>query len=220
MIAEFLDHAFAFPGLAERQVQKGFQAVFGGNDALHQEPVIGEGKLHLDPRLRMQAQLQQVAGKQDLPVDAQCIHDAPHQGDVAMDAGVVDAFLQRGLVRDAPRHVLVAEPADRVGQPCPRPGPVLHLFAHVADHRILDIGHDLFPGAQFGMMGIDIDDQPVLEVPLFGIAAGPGEDFPRIGLDIDLFTQFPRVIDPGIHRLPPCFLRLKQTCHACVTENA
>jgi hypothetical protein len=147
MVAEFLDHALAFPGLAERQIQKGFQPFFRRNDAFHQEPVIGKGKLHLDARLRlrMQAELQQVSWKQDLPVDAQGIHHAAHQRDVAVDAVVVHCLFQRGLVRDTSRQVLVAQSADGIRQPGPGTGPVLHLLAHIADHRVFDLGNDLFP---------------------------------------------------------------------------
>jgi hypothetical protein len=48
------------------------------------------------------------------------------------------------------------------------------------------------------MMRVHIDNQPVFEAAFLCIAAGAGENFPRIGLDIEL----------------------KQTCHGNVTGNA
>ena len=63
MIGKFLDHTFAFFRFAERQIQKGFQPRLCWDNPLHQEPVVGKGKLYFDAWLRVQTKLQQISGK-------------------------------------------------------------------------------------------------------------------------------------------------------------
>ena len=71
-----------------------------------------------------------------------------HQRDVAVDAVVVYRLFKRRLIRDTPADILIAQAADRVGQPCPGAGSVVHLNRGLARHRVFYVLYDLFPGAQ------------------------------------------------------------------------
>jgi hypothetical protein len=81
---ELFDDAQTGVGLAERQIEQRLDAVVLVENLVAEPPVVGDGKLRFDPRLRMRAERQHVARKQHLVVHSQCLDRAPDQCHVAM----------------------------------------------------------------------------------------------------------------------------------------
>ena len=47
-----------------------------------------------------------------------------------------------------------------------------HFLGLFANDRIIDIGDDLSPGFRFGVMGVDIGDEDVVEVTFVRLLSG------------------------------------------------
>ena len=84
-----------------------------------------------------------------------------------MDIGLFHDFALTVLMRDTSTYRLIAKSKVAVQSVRRRADP-LGLKSHrvVADDGVLDIGHHLFPGHGFDVVGIDIANEPILQASL------------------------------------------------------
>ena len=120
-----------------------------------------------------------------------------------MDRVGIHVLRKRRLMRNASCHVLITQSADMIRQPRRCPCTVLELDTHVPDDRILNVGHDILPGLHFRMMGIRINDQPVLEVVVACITICARENVTCIRVNIDDLAQLARRFQSRVHGLHP-----------------
>ena len=104
-----------------------------------------------------------------------------------MEAVPARLLAARGLVRDAPAAILVAQREVAV-QPVGRgAGAVLQIVERLgADHLVVEIGDDVGPGLALGVVRVHVDDELVVEIALVRLAPGAGQDLARVGRDVDL----------------------------------
>ena len=103
-----------------------------------------------------------------------------------MHAGVLDLLAQSVLVRDAAADALIAQAEISVEPVRRRADAVLvEVQRLVADHRILDILHDLVPRHRLDVVRVDVDDEPVLQLAPASRDLGMPEDFTAVGRGVD-----------------------------------
>ena len=128
--------------------------------ALAEPAVISARQRHFDLDLRMQAELQHRRRKHHGDVDADGIHPAPRQRNVALDAGFRFFHAARRIAHDAAAHVLIADAgrqhADAFGAGLPR------AARKLLQHRIVHVFEDFVDQLAFVMMRVDVDDREIL----------------------------------------------------------
>src|SRR5262249_56972459 len=109
------------------------------------------------------------------------------QGAVALHGGPGPGPALAVLARDAPADALITQREIAVEPVGRRAHALVHeMHGLLAHHRILDEADDLLPRHRLEMMGVDVADQPVLEIALPRVALGMRQDFARVGEDADL----------------------------------
>ena len=89
-------------------------------------------------------------------------------------------------MRDAAADALVAQAeiaVEAVGRRAD--AVVVEVHRLIADHRILDVVHDLVPRHGLDVVRVDVDDEPVLQLAPAGGAAGVLEDLAAVGRGVD-----------------------------------
>ena len=102
------------------------------------------------------------------------------------------------IAGDAAAHVLVADLARHHGaarRPCAR-----GRHGELAQHVVLHVGQDFVVVLVLVMMGVDIDDQHVVEVALLRLLAGMGQE-PRGVEFLDRYAS--AAISDEIHGVSP-----------------
>ena len=176
-IAEALDGLDAGVGIVERQVEQRLLARILRQDLLDQPAVIGVAERDLGVDLRVHAEREHGGREHHHVVDAQRIHGALRELHLTMQPGR-GRLAQLLLVHDAAGDVLV-ERTVGVQQTGRRAAAVAERFRDVTQHLIVDAIGDLGPERGFVDVGVDVDDQPVLE--LFRGRRGLGEIVAGVG---------------------------------------
>ena len=117
-----------------------------------------------------------------------------------MDADVLDLLAQPVLVRDAAADALITQAkvaVEAVGRGAE--AVLVEVQRLIADHRILDVLHDLAPRHRLDMVRIDVDDEPVLQLaPQRGVTCVP-QNLAAVGRGVDdLGRQHLRNADDGL----------------------
>ncbi len=132
--------------------------------ALGQPAVIGARQRDFDLDLRMQAELQHRRRKHHRDVDADGVHPAPGQRDVALLAGRGLLHAARRVAHDAPAHVLIADAgrqhADALGAGLPR------ALRQLLQHRIVHVFENFADRLALVVMRVDVDDWKTLVAAL------------------------------------------------------
>ena len=185
LAGEFLDALHAGVGIVERQIEQRLLARVLRQNLLDQPAVIGLGERHLGVDLRMHAEREHRGREHDHVVDAHRVHGALGELHLAVQARRGRLALEL-LVGNASGDVLVKR-AVGVQQPGRRAAAIAERMRDVAQHVVVDAVGDLGPERGFIDVGIDIDDQPVLE--LSGLLRGLGEVVAGIGADAEIFSS-------------------------------
>src|SRR4030088_329259 len=107
-----------------------------------------------------------------------------------MDVGLGDGLALAVLVGDAAAHALVTQPDVAVEPVGRRADALVHeMDGLLAHHRVFDVADDLLPGDGLDVMGVDVADQPVLEVAPARVALGMGQQLAGIGEDACLLRR-------------------------------
>ena len=173
-VAEGLDVAQRRGRIGKRQAEQGKETAARFRHHLLGEPaVIGPAQLDLHFLLRMQADIEHAGREQAGIIDAHGIHPAMAELDVA-DLAVVGLLgrAQR-IARDAAAHVLIA------GRHRHDAG-LLLLAApghdELAEHVVFHERQEFVVMLVLVVMGIDVDDQDVVETALVHLLAGVREE--------------------------------------------
>ncbi len=135
--------------------------------------VIGAAERDLDLDLRMQPELQHRRGKHHRDVDADRVHPALGQRDVAVLAAVGLLDLAQRIARDAAAHILVADAARHhavalgAGQ--------ARAHGELLQHRVFHVFEDLVERLQLVVVRVDVDDREVPVAALARLLRGVGE---------------------------------------------
>ena len=134
----------------------------------------------------MHAEHQHRRREHDHVIDTHRVHGALHQCDLGVGSAARHGFAKALLVRDAAEHVLLQHARRCIEKAGRRTAAVLkgarHLLVDVAVHAV----DDFRPECRLGNVGIDIDDEIIVEP---GFLGGVGKDIAGVGLDSD-FRQF------------------------------
>ena len=175
-VAEALDGLDAGVGIVERQVEQRLLARILRQDLLDQPAVIGVAERHFGIDLRMHAEREHGGREHHHVVDAERIHGALRELHLTMQPGR-GRLGQLLLVHDAAGDVLVER---TIGvQQTRRRAAIAEGFRDVTQHVVIDAVGDLGPERGLVDVGVDIDDQPVLE--LFRGRRGLGEVVAGVG---------------------------------------
>ena len=175
-VGEALDRLDAGVRIVERQVEQRLLARVLRQDLLDQPAVIGVAERHFDVGLRVHAEREHRGREHHHVVDAHGVHGALGELHLAMQAGR-RRLGQLLLVHDAAGNVLVER---TVGvQQAGRRAAVAERFGDVAQHFVVDAVGDLRPERGLVDVGVDVDDQVVLE--LLGRRRGLGQIVARVG---------------------------------------
>ena len=132
--------------------------------ALGQPAVIGPRQRDFDLDLWMQAELQHRRREHHGDVDADGVHPAPGQRDVALLAGRGLLHAARRVAHHAPAHVLIADAgrqhADALGAGLPR------TLRELLQHRIVHVFENFADRLALVVMRVDIDDWKTLVAAL------------------------------------------------------
>ena len=189
LVAQLLDHALAGRRIVEREIEARLDARLGRDDVVDEPAVIGARQRHLDLDARRQSQRQHRRREEAGLIDAERVHPALRQRNVAVDAGGRLFLVPAPVARDAARHLLVR--AARRSDAAFAHALDLRLVAH---HRVLDIFEDLLERLGLVMVRVDVDDAEILVFPLRRLLGRMGEQ----GRRVEFFEAMVAEID-GIH---------------------
>ncbi len=141
--------------------------------AFGQPAVIGARQRHFDLDLRVQPELEHRCRKHHGDVDADGIHPAARQCDVAVHAGLGFFHAAHRIAHDTAAHVLVADTgrqhADALGIGLPR------AAGKLLQHRIIHVFENLADRFAFVVMRVDVDDGKILVAAFGGLLGRVGQ---------------------------------------------
>ena len=175
-VGETLDRLHASIRLVEGQIEQRLLALVLRQNFLDQPAVIGIAKRHLGVGLRVHAEREHRRWKHHHVIDAEGIHGALSELHLAVQPGR-RRLAQVLLVHDAAGHVLVKR---TVGvEQAGTAAAFAERLGNVAQNFVVDAVGDFGPERGLVDVGIDIDDEPVLQL-LLG-RRGFGQIVARVG---------------------------------------
>ena len=166
-LAELLDDLVAGLGIVERQIQHRLDARLLVEDGVAEPAVVGAREPDLDLVARTVREIEHRRREHDRDVDAELVHPALHQHDVAMRRRRHLLVLALRIAGDAAGELLVGAGLRR--DAAARRALELRL---VAQHRVLDELRDLLERLGLVVMRVDVDDEEVLVAALDRLLGG------------------------------------------------
>jgi hypothetical protein len=161
LLAELLDELVGRVGIVERQVEHRHQSRLARQHPLTEPAIVGARQRHLNLDLRMHAERQHRRREQHRDVDADRVHPALGQRDVALIlAGWRLLQAAQRIARDAAAHILITH--HRVHDAGVLGVRLRAGQRQLAQHRIVEIFENLVQGLIFIVMRIDVDDRELV----------------------------------------------------------